>query len=111
MTTDDKIRDEKIQYDIKRKIAKIWALLSRKIDKYKYLMGEEILPCNRNQIIEQAKFTYSSLGKALERETEKQVDALKFRNISNKTDELKQIESIFLQDQINSLIYEKLKNQ
>ena len=35
-------------------------LLSSKIDKYEYLTGEEILlPSNKKQIIEQAKFTYS----------------------------------------------------
>ena len=63
MTIDDKIRDEKLQYDIKREAAKISAILSGKIDKYEYVAGEEILPSNRRQIIEQAKFVYSSLGK------------------------------------------------
>ena len=33
MTIDDKIKDEKLQYDIKRKAAKISALLSGKTDK------------------------------------------------------------------------------
>ena len=36
MTIDDKIRDEKLQYDINRE-AKISALPSVKIDKYEYL--------------------------------------------------------------------------
>ena len=40
----DKIKDEQLQYNINRKEAKISALLSGKIDKYKYLTGEEILP-------------------------------------------------------------------
>ena len=44
MAVDDKIIDEKIQYDINRKAAKIAALSSGKIDKYEYLTGEEILP-------------------------------------------------------------------
>ena len=69
MITDDKIRDEKLQYDINRKAAKISALSSRKIDKYEYLTGEEILPFNQRQIAEQTKFTYSPLGKALEKQT------------------------------------------
>ena len=43
MTIDDKIRDEKLQYDINREGAKI-ALSSGKIDKYEYLTGKEILP-------------------------------------------------------------------
>ena len=44
MTVDDKIRDEKLQYDINREAAKILALLSGKIDKDEYLTGEEISP-------------------------------------------------------------------
>ena len=84
MTIEDQIRDEKLQYGIKREAAKIPALSSGKIDKYKYLTGEEILPSNQQQIIEQAKFTYSPLAKAFEKQTKtiedqgkKQVDALK----------------------------------
>ena len=53
---DDKIRDEKFQYNISREAAKISALSSGKIDKYEYLTSEEILCSNRRQIIEQAKF-------------------------------------------------------
>ena len=84
MTFNDKIRDEKLQYDINRKAAKISALSSNKLGKYEYLSGEEILPSNQKQTIEQAKFTYSPLGKAFEKqikviedqEKKKQVDAL-----------------------------------
>ena len=65
MTIEDKISDEKLQYDINREAAKISALSSGKIDKYEYLTGEEILPSNQQQIIEQAKFTYSPMGKLL----------------------------------------------
>ena len=63
MTIDGKIRDEKLQYDINREAAKISALSSNKIDKYEYLAGEDILPSNKQQIIDQARFTYSPLGK------------------------------------------------
>ena len=63
---DDKIRDEKLQYDINREAAKISALSSGKIDKYEYLTGEKILPFNERQTIEHAKFAYSPLGRALE---------------------------------------------
>ena len=69
MTIDDKIRDEKLQYDINREAAKISALSSGKIDKYEYLTGEEILPPDQRRVIEQAKFTYFSLEKALENQT------------------------------------------
>ena len=69
MTTEDKIKDEKLQYDINREAAKISALSSGKIDKSEYLTGEEILPSNQQQIIERDKFTYSPLGKAFEKQT------------------------------------------
>ena len=68
MTIEDQIRDEKLQYDINIEAAKISALSSGKIDKYEFLTGEEILPPDQQQIIEQAKFTYSPLGKAFEKE-------------------------------------------
>ena len=57
MIIDDQIRDEKLQYDINREAAKISALSSGKIEKYWYLTGEDILPSNQQQIIEQAKCT------------------------------------------------------
>ena len=62
MTIEDQIKDEKLQYDINREAAKI-------SDKYEYLTGEEILPSNQQQIIQQAKFNYSPLGKAFEKQT------------------------------------------
>ena len=68
MAIDDQTRDEKLQYDINREAAKISALSSGKIHKYEYLTGEDILPSNKQKIIEQDKFTYSPLGKAFEKE-------------------------------------------
>ena len=68
MTIEDQIQDEKLQYDINREAAKISALSSGKIDKYECLTGEEILPLNQQQIIQQSKFAYSPLGKALEKQ-------------------------------------------
>ena len=89
MTINDQIRYEKLQYDINRKTAKISALSSGNIQKYEYLTGEDILPSNQQQIIEQAKFTYSPLGKAFEKQiktiedqSKKQVDA--FENLKPK---------------------------
>ena len=52
MTTDDKIRDEKLQYDIIRKAAKISTLSSEKIDKYEYLTSAEMLPSDQKKVIE-----------------------------------------------------------
>ena len=83
MTIEDQIKDQKLQYDINRQTAKISALSSGKIDKYEYLTGGEILTSNQQHITEQAKFTYSPLGKAFEKQTKtiedqgkKQVDVL-----------------------------------
>ena len=83
MTIDDQIRGEKLQYDINREAAKISALSSNKVNKYEYLTGEEILPSNQKQIIQQAKFIYSPLGKAFEKQIkriedqrEKQIKAI-----------------------------------
>ena len=83
MRIDGKIRDEKLQCDINREAVKVSALSSGKIDKYEYLTGEEILPSNQRQIIEQAKFTYNPLGKAFQEQTKaieeqgkKQIDAI-----------------------------------
>ena len=83
MTINDQIRGEKLQYDINREAAKISALSSGKIHKYEYLTGEDILPSNQQQIIEQARFTYSPLGKAFEKQIktiedqgQKQIDGL-----------------------------------
>ena len=61
MTMHDKIRDEKLQYDIDRQARKISALSSGKNDKYEYVASDEILV--QRQIIEQAEFAYSSLEK------------------------------------------------
>ena len=60
MKIDDKIKDEKLQFDINREVAKI--------DKYEYLSAEEILPSDQSRIMEQAKFTYSPLGEAFEKQ-------------------------------------------
>ena len=83
MKINDQTRDEKLKYDINREAAKISALSSGKIHKYKYLAGDEILPSDKQQIIEQAKFTYSPLGRTFEKQIktiedqgEKQIKAI-----------------------------------
>ena len=91
MAIEDQIKDKELQYDFNREAAKLSALSSGKIDKYEYLTGDEILPSNQQQIIEQAKFTYSSLGKAFEKQRKanedqgkKQIDALESLKPSDK---------------------------
>ena len=65
MTIDEKFRYEKLQYNINREAVKTSALSSGKIDVYEYLTGEEILPSDQSEMIEQAKFNDSTLRKAL----------------------------------------------
>ena len=92
MTINDQIRNEKLQYNLNRETAKISALSSGNIHKYGYLKSEYILPSNQQQIIEQAKFTYSRLGKAFE----KQIKGLEDQGN-------KQIKSIQNQGQIKAM--------
>ena len=132
MTIDHKIRDEKLQYDIDREAAKTSTLSSGKINKYEYLIGEEILPSNQKEIIEQAKFTYSPLGKAFEKQIKsiedhrkKQVEALNtlepiknnehllkyneiFEELSNKR--MSEIQDIAKQIDFNNLTYYFIKS-
>ena len=84
MTINDQIRDKKLRYGINRKVAKISSKSSGKLHKHVYLTGEDIIPSNQQQTIEQAKFIYSPLGKAFEKQIKivedqgkKQIDALK----------------------------------
>ena len=71
------------------------ALSSGKVDKYEYLTGEEILPYQQ-QIIEQAKFTYSPVGKAFEKQTktiedqgEKQIKAIQNKDFNKSIEKAK----------------------
>ena len=77
MTINYQIRDEKLQYDINREAAKISTLSSGKIHKYEYLTGEDILLFNQQQILEQATFSYSPLGKAFEKQIKMIEDQVK----------------------------------
>ena len=77
MTIDNKIKNEILQYDLNREVAKILALSSGKIDNI------EILPSDQIRTIKLAKFTYSPLSKAFEKQIKtieeqgkKQVEAL-----------------------------------
>ena len=117
MTIDDQIKDEKIQYDVNRRAAKISALSSGKINEYEYPTGEEIVPSNQKQTTEEAKFTYSPLGKAFEKQTktiedqgEKQVGDLKALKPGENKEDIKSVKGIFPKDmrtnEIKNEIYE-----
>ena len=114
MTIEDQIIDEKLNYDINREATKISALSSGKIDKYEYLTGEGILPSNQQQIIEQANFTYSPLGKAFEKQTKtnedqgkKQVDALE--SLKPSDNELTPIKDFIPIENLNPEIINEIK--
>ena len=101
MTIDDKINDKTLPHDINGEVAK---LSSGKIDKYEYLTGKEILPSDQSRIIEQAKSTYSLLGKAFEKQIKtiedqgiKEVEALKVLK-PEKNWELETSEGLFLEN-------------
>ena len=83
MTIDDKIRDEKLQYNINREPAKI----SSGNFKRDYLKSEERLSPGQKRVAEQAKFTYSLFGKAFEKQIKiiedqgrKEIDAITNQN-------------------------------
>ena len=101
MIIDDKINDEKLQYNINREAAKTSLFSSDKIDKYEYLTGEEMLPSDQSRITEQAKFTFSPFGKAFEKlikaieeQGKNQVEASEVLR-PKKNQELETIEGIF----------------
>ena len=80
---DDKIKAEKVTHDLGQESAKISALKSGNIDKYEYLTGQEVIPTGQAAALAHAKFEYSPLGKAFEKQVktikeqgEKQVKAI-----------------------------------
>ena len=121
MTIHDQIRDEILQYHINREAAKISALSSGKVHKYEYLTDEDILPYNQQQIIEQAKFTYTPLRKAFEKQIktiedqgEKQIKAIQdqgqVKTIKKYTYDAEDTSLISKQKKIfNELVDEKLE--
>ena len=83
---------------LRERLEKISALSLGKIDKYEYLTGEDILPSGKQQIIEQAKFTYSPLGKAFQKQIktfegqgEKQIKAIQDNKKQPVNDDYKDI--------------------
>ena len=62
---DRKTMQNKAQYDLDRKAAKISALSSSNLDKYEYLTGEDL--GLKPNTIEQPKLEYSPLGKIVDR--------------------------------------------
>ena len=74
MRTDDRIRDEKLHYDVTRDTPNISEISSGKIDKYECITGEEILSPDQSRMLEQAKFTHYLLGKVLKKQIKDQIE-------------------------------------
>ena len=62
---DDKIKANQAQYDLDREAAKISALSSKELDKYKYLTDGDLE--YKPWVIERVKFEYSPLGQPLKK--------------------------------------------
>ena len=60
---DDMIKANQAQYNLDRKAAKMYILLSKELDKYEYLTGGDFE--YRPQELGKVKFEYSPLGQAL----------------------------------------------
>ena len=88
-----KIKQNKAQYDLDRKAAKISALSSKNLDKYEYLTGEDL--GLKPSTVEQTKFEYFSLGKVfnkgLDKEDKKEGLLKRLKNIEDKNEQLLKI--------------------
>ena len=82
----DKIKANKVQYDLDREEAKISALSSGELEKYEYLTGEDL--GYKLDVIQRAKFEYSPLDKVINKgldESDKKEGLLKgLKNIEGK---------------------------
>ena len=71
-TIDNKIEQNKVQYDLDRQTAKILALPSGNVNKYRFLTGKDVLP--KKDLLEKAatikRFECSPLGKELKAQTD-----------------------------------------
>ena len=108
MTIEDQIKDEKLQYDINREAAKISELSSAKLDKYEYLTGEEILPSNQQQIIQQGEKQVVALESL--KDSDKKLTAIKDfipkENLNPEIiNEIKRIEEIEKKVDRNRMVY------
>ena len=87
---DNKIKVNQAQHDLERLAAKVSALSSNDLRKYKYLTGEDL--GYKPSVVERAKVDYSPLGKTFNKgltEEDKKEELLKsFKNIEGKNEEL-----------------------
>ena len=60
---DDKLKANQAQHDLDSDAAKVSALLSKELDKYQYLTGEEL--GYKPSVVERVKFEYSPFDETL----------------------------------------------
>ena len=75
---DNKIRSNQAQYELDRQNAKVSALISGELDKYKYLTGEDL--GYKPDVVQKATLEYSPLEQVFNKgldTSEKQVGLLK----------------------------------
>ena len=100
------IKNDIVEKRYYKEPTKISVLSSGKIDKYKYVTDEELQLSYQSRIVEQAKFTYSTLGKKPFRKTNKVIEdqGEKTKEIETRTEkqllgiDQKSILSLFLKD-------------
>ena len=84
-----KIEQNKAQYHLDKKEAKISALSSESLDKYKYLTGQDL--DYKPSAVEKAKFEYSPLVRVFNRgleDEDKEGLVKRVKNIEDKNEEL-----------------------
>ena len=111
---DKRIMQNEAQYDLDRKSAKIYALSSNNLDKYEYLIGEDL--GLKPSTIKQARFVYSPLSKiyikGLDKDDKKQGLFKRLYNIKDKNEEQLKVLKDLLQKQpiINKVKYPNFNN-
>ena len=84
--TDNKIEQNKAQYNLDRKTAKISTLVSGNISKYKLLTGKDVLPVK--YLLEKAaaikRFEYSPLVKGLKKQTSIKISTMLLNLVKRK---------------------------
>ena len=87
---DNKIKASRVQYDLDRLAAKLFALSSGELRKYEYFTGQDL--GYKPSVIEQTKFDYSLLGKVFTKGLDKDEDKKglfkRLKNIEDKNEEL-----------------------
>ena len=120
---DNKIRANKVQYDLDREAAKISALSSGELEKYEYLSGENL--GYKPDVIQKAKYEYSSLSKVfnegLDKSDKKEGLLKRLKNIDGKKEQQlqanknqekkKQVETTEDEDEDMETFHKKLRSE